>query len=225
MKKIKGQSLIEVIVTVFIISIALVAFMQVVYMSYVIETKARYKGYASYLVQDAAEIVTNIRDTGVAFVAVGDPSIPTWKSNLFTSNGFYYLDGFQPKTSWKLTKSSASVTIPSGGPCFSCSSPPILNTDYPEAILADDNSVNMTSAKPGYRGRDKAGTKGFNMYGTTFYRYVYIEEYDDPTTPATDPNPNLLHVRIIVSWQEKNGVMSVGEDLLLNNVGISGFTI
>jgi type II secretory pathway pseudopilin PulG len=243
----KGESLVEVIIAVAVISISLLSLLQLVYVNFVAANNARNKGYAAYLSQEAADMVTNTRDTTVKRLSngdtskydptalLGDPAAPLtrWYQYIYrcwspqkletcSVNGYYAFRDYQPHAGWWIDGGGGGVGV-GVLPCYNCpvgQNPPIYPTAQ-ENRLADDNSGTWTSADPRYRKRDLGGTRGILYNETAFYRYIYIEKFDVDPTDGIPADPKILHVRIIVSWKQKDDVMSVGQDLLLTDLGVS----
>lgn len=109
----KGQSLLEIIIATAIIVTVITAVLGLVTQSLVASSSAKLKTQASFLAQEAMEIVHNIRDTNWK-------KVQAWDTNFYTgTDGWYTLVTFDPPptanppgtgTGWKLNFASSTET-------------------------------------------------------------------------------------------------------------------
>jgi type II secretory pathway pseudopilin PulG len=128
----RGFALVEVLITTAVISFTFIAILQMTLSSYVAGNSATKKGYATYLAQDLAEIVTNIRDTSANLLSSG-AGVTNWGQLLYGCNvtntscdNYYYLREYTEVNGWKLAPTQ-SITYNYSTPpmpCYNCARPP-----------------------------------------------------------------------------------------------------
>jgi len=112
-----GQSLIEVIIAVFILSTAITAVLALVTQNFIAAKPSKLKTQASFLAQEAVEIVNNIRDKNWNEGA-------TWDNNFYDpavgkQDGWYKLNAFSSTNGWTLIWKSATEASDDTSPALS----------------------------------------------------------------------------------------------------------
>lgn len=92
----KGQTLLEIIITITIIVLVLLGALGLVTQSLIVSTSSRTKAQAVFLAQEAMETVQNIRDTNWKKGL-------SWDSNFYTSDGWYKINfPYNSDNGWSL---------------------------------------------------------------------------------------------------------------------------
>ena len=190
LKKQNGQTLLEVIIAVFIISVSLISVLQLVIAAMQANEMAKFTNKYRFLSQELVEIIENIRDTTSKRLSNGDTSkydknatsgpaslpLSRWDQYLFdcdsslstctNGNGYYRLMDYQPNSGWRLQKVGTGMSV----------------------TTSADGSI-IDSSKPGYK---KINTDTYDMnvygvlldetgnllYGSRTWRYIYIRKVD-----------------------------------------------